>query len=158
MYSELCIYHMYTRAMYSSIHLLTITAYPLEGCVCVCVCVWGGGRSQSGRTLGERRGTAAWTDGQFITALTHGDKQPFMLTFAPTGSLESPINLRVFGLWEEAPRGNPHTEREHQHGKLASRFKTQNSPAVRRHDKYCNIMWMPWAECNECVFFFQPDS
>ena len=93
---------MYTRATHSPIH-------PYINYILWRV-VWGGGWSQSGQMLGERRGIA-WTDSQFITALTHGHKQPFMLTFTPTGSLESPINLRVSGLWEEAPRGNPHRER-----------------------------------------------
>ena len=48
-------------------------------------------------------------DCQFITRLTHRDKQPFTLTFTPRGNLESPINLHVFGLWEEArePGENP---------------------------------------------------
>ncbi len=36
------------------------------------------------------------------------------LTFTPVGNLESPINLHVFGLWEEArvPRENPRRHRE----------------------------------------------
>ncbi len=33
--------------------------------------------------------------------LTYGDKHPFTLPFTPTGSLESPVHLHVFGLWEE---------------------------------------------------------
>ncbi len=42
------------------------------------------------------------------------DKQPFTLTFTPTCSFESLINLHVFGLWEEAgaPGGNPHRHEE----------------------------------------------
>ncbi len=43
---------------------------------------------------GRRRGSP-WTSRQFITGLTYGDKQPFMLTFAPTINLESPPNLHV---------------------------------------------------------------
>ncbi len=35
---------------------------------------------------------------QFITGLTYREKRPFALTFTPTGSLESPVNLHVFGL------------------------------------------------------------
>ncbi len=38
------------------------------------------------------------------------DKQPSTLTFTPTVDLVSPINLHVFGLWEEVevPGGNTH--------------------------------------------------
>ncbi len=36
------------------------------------------------------------------------------VTFTPTGNLESPINLHVFGLWEEArvPGENPRRHEE----------------------------------------------
>ncbi|MDF4321764.1 hypothetical protein P3377_24610, partial [Vibrio parahaemolyticus] len=76
---------------------ISVTAYPLEG-------RW----SLSQLTLGERQGTP-WTGHQTITGLTHRDRQPFTLTFTPTDNLESPINLHVFGLWEEAgvPGENP---------------------------------------------------
>ncbi len=54
-------------------------------------------------------GSTPWTSRQIITGLTHRDIQPFTLTFTPMGNLESPINLHIFGLWEEAgvPRENP---------------------------------------------------
>lgn len=36
-------------------------------------------------------------------------RRPFILAFTPTDNLESLVDLRVFGLWEEAgvPGGNP---------------------------------------------------
>ncbi len=46
----------------------------------------------------ESRGAGAnpsWTSHQFITGLTHRDKQSFTLTFTHTSNLESPINLQV---------------------------------------------------------------
>ncbi|XP_078019577.1 dynein axonemal assembly factor 3 isoform X1 [Epinephelus lanceolatus] len=54
--------------------------------------IWGGGGcwSLSQLTLDEGRGTP-WTGHQTITGLR--DRQPFTLTFTPTGNLESPINL-----------------------------------------------------------------
>lgn len=46
---------------------------------------------------------------QSIPLLTYRDNQTFMCKFTPTIS-ELPINLHVYGLWEEAgaPGGNPH--------------------------------------------------
>ncbi len=41
--------------------------------------------------IGQGQGTT-WTSHQFIKRLTQRDTQPFMLTFTPTGNLESPIN------------------------------------------------------------------
>ncbi len=46
---------------------------------------------------GRGQGTP-WTCSQFIARLTYRDKQPFTLTFKPTGSLESPINLTCMSL------------------------------------------------------------
>ena len=63
--------------------------------------------------IGWRRGggggCSPWTGLQSITGLTHGDRQPFTLTFTPTGHLESTINLHVFRLGEETgePGENP---------------------------------------------------
>lgn len=37
--------------------------------------------------------------GQFARTSESWDKQPFTLTLTSMGNLESPINLRVFGLW-----------------------------------------------------------
>lgn len=48
---------------------------------------WGEGRVQPGQVY--------WS----ITGRTHRDKQPFMLTFTPTGNLQQ---FRVIRLWEEA--------------------------------------------------------
>lgn len=41
-------------------------------------------------------------------------KQPLMLKLTPMGNIESPINLHIFGLWEEvgAPEGNPRSNKE----------------------------------------------
>ncbi len=71
--------------------------------------------------------------------MTHRDKQPFTLTFAPTGNLESPINLHVFGLWEEAGvlEGNPGRHGENMqtpYRKVLSPagYQTQNLLAVRQ--------------------------
>ena len=43
-------------------------------------------------SIGKRQGKP-WTSCQFITGLTCRDEQPSTTTFAPTASLESPINL-----------------------------------------------------------------
>ncbi len=53
-------------------------------------------------------------DTQSITGLTHRGGQPITLTFTLSILLESPINLHVFGLWEEAepPGENPRGHRE----------------------------------------------
>ncbi|XP_060783445.1 uncharacterized protein ccdc142 isoform X3 [Neoarius graeffei] len=53
--------------------------------------------SLSQLTLGERRGTP-WTSRQVIAGLTHGNNQPFTLTFTPTVNLESPVNLTCMSL------------------------------------------------------------
>uniref|UniRef100_A0A4W6FAA1 non-specific serine/threonine protein kinase n=1 Tax=Lates calcarifer TaxID=8187 RepID=A0A4W6FAA1_LATCA len=41
--------------------------------------------------------------------LTHRGKQPFTVTFTPTGNLELPVNLHDFGLWEETHAGTGRT-------------------------------------------------
>ncbi len=56
----------------------------------------------------DRRGTP-WTGRQSVTGPSYRDRQP--LTFTATGNLESPINLHVFGLWEEAGE-NPRRHEE----------------------------------------------
>ncbi len=75
--------------------------------------------------LGERRGTP-WTGRQSI-------KGPF------TGSLESPVNLHVFGLWEEAGISGENPRRHEENMQTPHRktpadrwVRTQNPLAVRR--------------------------
>ncbi len=72
------------------------------------LCRVAGGLEPIPADIGRGRGST-WTSGQFITGLTHRDKQPITLTFTPMDNLESLINLCVFGLWEEArvPGENP---------------------------------------------------
>ncbi len=78
-------------------HSFSVTAYPLQG-----------GLEPIPVDIGRGRGSPR-TSCQFITGLTYSGKQPLTLTFTPTGNLESPVNLHVFGLWEEAgvPGENP---------------------------------------------------
>jgi len=101
-------------------------------------CWWSrGGWSLSQLTLGERQGIP-WTGHQAITGLTRRDRQPFTLTFSRMDNLESPINLHVFGLWEEAgvPRKNPRWHRENMqtlHRRAPPpRVQTRNHLAVRK--------------------------
>ncbi len=75
------------------LHSLSVTTYPFAGLRGV----W----SQSQPTLGEGGGSP-WTNRQFFARLIYRDKQPLMLTFTPTGRLESPVDLHVFERWVEA--------------------------------------------------------
>ncbi len=92
--------------------------------------------ADAGCSLGERQDTP-WTGRQSVTGPTYRDRHP--LTFKPTGNLESPINLRVFGLWEEAgvPGENPHRHEEnmqtpHRRAPVGRWVRTQNPLAVRQ--------------------------
>ncbi len=55
------------------------------------------------------------TDKQFITGLTHTDKQPLALTLTPSGNLESPVNpaytVVVGGSWSNEDGINPSSAR-----------------------------------------------
>ncbi len=54
------------------------------------------------------------------------DKQPFMLTFTPTGNLESEVNLHVFGLWEEThTHTGDHANSTHK-GSTPARYRTHD--------------------------------
>ncbi len=85
-----------------------------------------GGLEPTPADTGRGRGSSC-TSHQFIMGLTYRDKQPFALTFAPTHSLESPVDLHVFGLWE--------TRGEHAHSAEKSPtpagYRTQDRPDIR---------------------------
>ncbi len=92
--------------IYTFIHSLPVTVYPLQG--------RGGGLKPILADIKRGHG-ASWTSRWFITGLTYRDKQKFMPIFTPTGNLErSPINMHVFGQWEEAGVSgkNPCTHRK----------------------------------------------
>ena len=101
-----------------SIHPLFVTAYPIQG-------RGGGGLEPIPADIGRRRGTP-WTGRQTITGLTHRDRQPFTLTFTPTGNLESTINLTCMSL--DCGRKSENTGGEHKH----RRVWTYDPLAVRR--------------------------
>ena len=89
--------------------------------------------------MGERQGTP-WTGHQTITGLTHRDRQPFTLTFTPTANLESPINLHVFGLWEEAgvPGENPRRYEENAQTPHRKVLPLSQTPHRGAHPKFDN--------------------
>ncbi len=60
--------------------------------------------------IGRGRGSPS-TSHQFIMGLTQRDKQPFTLSFTPTGNLVSPINPT--GIFN--PKGEPKEPRENPH-------------------------------------------
>ncbi len=86
-----------------------------------CLCFEGGVEPIPADTWREQRRL-------LITGLTYRDKQPFKLTFTPT-NLESPINLHVFGLLEEArvPGGDPGTHGENMQ---TPHWKVQQQPGI----------------------------
>jgi len=120
-----------------------------------------------------------WTDRQTITGLTHRDRQPFTLTFTSMDNLESPINLHVFGMWEEAgvPRENPHWHRENMqtlHMRAPPpfgvkkktkqgnkrQFKGNKDSRKIRKDSLIKVCfkkgltqptWFPWAHCSRAL-------
>ena len=55
-----------------------------------------GGQRHCQLALGDS-GVQPWINHQLVTGLTRRDKQPFILTLAPTGNLESLINFLDLG-------------------------------------------------------------
>ncbi len=70
---------------------------------------------------------------QLIPGQIYRDKQP--LTFTSTGNLESPVNLRVFRLWEKARVPGGENPRRHanrtQKDPIPARYRTQDLLAVK---------------------------
>ncbi len=92
--------------------------------------------SRSQLSLGEQQGTP-WTGRQSVTGPTYRDRQPLTLILTSTGNLESPINLHVFGSWEEAavPRENSCRDEEnmqtpHRRAPVGWWVWTQNTSTV----------------------------
>ena len=77
--------------------------------------------------IGRRRGTP-WTGRQSIAGLTHRDRQPFTLTFTPTGNLESTINLTCMSL--DCGRKPEYPEKTHANTGRTCKLHTEG-PQVR---------------------------
>ena len=87
-------------------------------------------------TLGERQVTP-WTGCQSVTGLTCRDKQPFMLTFTPTGNQS---NRQSFGLWEKKTRV-PRWEHENSEVRATDLWIKTDKMTVKWSQ---NILIHPW--------------
>ena len=89
----------------------------------------GGCWSLSQLSLWETQGTP-WTGRQTISGLTH--KQPFTLTFTPTGNLESIINLTCMSL--DCGRKPEYSQRTHANTRRTCKLHTERPAPIREPD------------------------